>query len=64
MKWQYITMVKSLISFHVANLSSTIIYFGTTLIYSGNLTLENVGTAVNYRGIFIILAQGYHGSVS
>jgi hypothetical protein len=57
-------MVKSLISFHVANLSSTIIYFGTTLIYSGNLTLENVGTAVNYRGIFIILAQGYHGSVS
>jgi hypothetical protein len=29
----------------------------TMLIYHGILTLEKVGTAVNYRGIFITLAQ-------
>jgi hypothetical protein len=32
----------------VANLNATVIYRGL-------LTLENVGTAVNYRGTFIIL---------
>jgi hypothetical protein len=52
------------LNYNVANLSSTIIYCGTTLIYSGILTLGNIGTAVNYRGIFISLAQGYQGPSS
>ncbi len=30
----------------------------TAVIYYSNLTLENVGTAVNYKSIFIILAPG------
>jgi hypothetical protein len=29
------------------------------LIYHGILTLENVGTALNYRGIFITLAPDF-----
>jgi hypothetical protein len=35
-----------------------VIYHFTAVIYHGMLTLENVSTAVNYRGIFITLAQG------
>jgi hypothetical protein len=33
------------------NLSTAVIYFGI-------LTLENVGSAINYSGIFIALAHG------
>ena len=40
----------------VANLNTVVIYHGTSVIYRGILTLENVGTAVNYRGIFITFA--------
>jgi len=32
--------------------------FNTVVIYFRNLTPENVGTVVNYRGIFITLAHG------
>jgi hypothetical protein len=33
--------------------------FNTTVIHSGILTLENVGTAVNYNCIFITLGPEY-----
>jgi hypothetical protein len=33
----------------------------TMVIYRGILTLEKVGTAVNYRGIFYNTGQKYHG---
>jgi hypothetical protein len=35
----------------VANLNAVVVY-------DGILTLETVGTGVNYRGIFITLAEG------
>ncbi len=37
----------------VLKLNITVIYLDTAVIYHGILTLENVSTAVNYRGIFI-----------
>ncbi len=37
-------------------LNITVIYLDTAVIYHGILTLENVSTAVNYRGIFITFA--------
>jgi hypothetical protein len=40
----------------VANLITAEIYHDTAVIYSGILTQENVGTAVNYCSIFITLA--------
>jgi len=40
----------------VANLNTAVIYHDTAVIYSGILTQENVGTAVNYCSIFITLA--------
>jgi hypothetical protein len=39
----------------------------TMVIYHGILTLEKVGNAVNYHGIFIILAKNtmvYHSKLS
>jgi hypothetical protein len=39
----------------VANLNTAKIYHDTAVFYSGILTLENVGTAVNYCSIFITL---------
>jgi hypothetical protein len=42
----------------VANLNTAVIYRGTAVIYHGILTLENVGTAVNYSNIFITLGPG------
>jgi hypothetical protein len=33
----------------------------TIVFYSGIFILENVGSAVNYRGIFISLAPGTNG---
>jgi hypothetical protein len=49
------TRVKSFITLAmVAN-------FTTTVIYRNILALENVGTTVNYRGIFITLAHGITG---
>ncbi len=42
----------------MVNLDATIIYHGNAVIYNGNLTLENVGTAVNYHSNFITLAPG------
>ncbi len=40
----------------VAKLNTLVIYHGTTVIYHCILTVENVGTVVNKRGIFITLA--------
>jgi hypothetical protein len=40
----------------VANLNTAVIYHDTAVIYSGILTQENVGTAVNYCSIFITIA--------
>jgi hypothetical protein len=40
----------------VANLNDEVIYHGTAVIYKDILALENVGTAVDYLGIFITLA--------
>ncbi len=42
----------------VASLNNTVIYHDTIAIYCGILILGNVGTAVNYRGIFLTLAPG------
>jgi hypothetical protein len=42
----------------MANLNITVIYLGTVVIYSGTLTLKNVGTAVNCLSIFMKLAPG------
>jgi hypothetical protein len=42
----------------VGNLNTEIIDSETTVIYCGFLTIENVGTAVNYDCIFITLAPG------
>jgi hypothetical protein len=35
-----------------------VVKLNITAIYNGILTEENVGTAVNYHGIFITLAPG------
>ncbi len=48
-EWQQITVV-----FFITQKESII----NTAIYHGLLTLENVSTVVNYRGIFITLAPG------
>ncbi len=40
----------------VVKLNITVIYLETAVIYHGILTLENVSTAVNYRGMFITFA--------
>ncbi len=42
----------------MANLNTAVIYLSIAVIYHGILILDNVFTAVNYRGIFIILAPG------
>jgi len=41
---------------HVIYFNTMIIYHGTTVIYCGILTPENVGTVVNYYSIFITFA--------
>jgi hypothetical protein len=40
----------------LGNVNTAEIYHDTAVIYSGILTLENVGIAVNYCSIFITLA--------
>jgi hypothetical protein len=42
----------------VASLNNIVIYHDTIAIYCGILIVGNVGTAVNYRGIFLTLAPG------
>ncbi len=42
----------------VANLNTTVNCHSAIAIYCGTLTIENVGTVVNYWGIFITLAPG------
>jgi hypothetical protein len=48
MEWQYITTKKSFKT----------LALNTVLVYCRILTLENVGTVVNYCGIFITSALG------
>jgi hypothetical protein len=43
---------------HGEVLKTVVIYCDTIVLYYGMLTLENVGTAVNYQGIFVSLAPG------
>ncbi len=43
----------------VANLNASVIFPDIAVIHGGLLTIENVGTVVNYHGIFIPLAP-YH----
>jgi hypothetical protein len=42
----------------VVNLNTAVIYRGTVTIYCGILAIENIGTAVNFHGIFKTLAPG------
>jgi hypothetical protein len=52
-------MIKSFITLHIeTNLTTVVIYLGTSVIYRDIVTLENVATVVNYRCIFITLAPG------